>query len=344
MRSGSGIVALFLRWRLSAISRLHRAVGRFFAGRGLVVLSERRLAALQHQRRALLNLAVDGTTSASTKGVECVVFSKDRPMQLHALLSSYYAMAADAVPVHVLYRASDARYESAYRQVERIFLARGVRFVPQTNFRENVLEMLDGLRTDKVMFLVDDILFVEPFRFADLASWDSARYIPSLRLGKNLSYCYTVQRRQRLPQFLNESTGDAMIWRWAEGEHDWGYPMSLDGHVFSLDEIRVMALASEFSSPNTLEVALTDFNDCVSDRLGVCYAKSRIVNVPSNRVQNDNDNIHMGVDPRYLLEQWEAGYQLDYERLFGMSNTAAHEEIVLPLVRRSATTQRAGAA
>ncbi|NQT11066.1 MAG: hypothetical protein HQ573_07860, partial [Desulfobacteraceae bacterium] len=37
---------------------------------------------------------------------ECIVFSKDRALQLHALLCSYSEKVASPVPIHILYHTS----------------------------------------------------------------------------------------------------------------------------------------------------------------------------------------------------------------------------------------------
>ena len=83
---------------------------------GLALVSRRELAELLAQRDAFFELARAGAKAeaASKPNVaQCVVFSRDRPMQLHALLSSYFEKAKNPAPVHMLYSASSARFEAA---------------------------------------------------------------------------------------------------------------------------------------------------------------------------------------------------------------------------------------
>ena len=108
----------------------------------------------------------------------------------------------------------------------------------------------------------------------------------------------------------------------------------MDGHLFSTDEVALMARASSFVAPNSFELALQGFADLFVDRYGVGYAKSKIVNIPFNKVQTEIRNIAGGVHQDYLLERWEEGLQMDFRSLYGWVNESAHQGIALRLVRR----------
>lgn len=334
---------LFSLWRSRAV-RLARCildrVSRMF---GVAVLPQWRLAALRAQRRELFRLASNHQVKERMVGkIECIVFSKDRPMQLHALLSSFQEMVTPGAVVHVLYSVSDARYAVAYAEVERLFANRTVHFVKEKSFREDLLKLLREARGAKVTFLVDDILFTEPVDLAELAGLDGRRFIASLRLGKNLECCYTAQRKQPHPLFTEVATATQkmLCWRWSEAQLDWAYPMSLDGHVFLLEEIQLLAEVSNFFSPNTFEDVLADCADYFSDRLGLCYQKSRIVNVPCNRVQTDNDNVYGSTHQDDLLQAWEKGQQIDYQKVYGFRNVSAHQDISLLLTSRISSSAK----
>ena len=49
----------------------------------------------------------------------------------------------------------------------------------------------------------------------------------SLRMCPRMDYSYALDTITGIPPFEDGTT-----WRWPEAEGDWGYPMSLDGHVF----------------------------------------------------------------------------------------------------------------
>ncbi len=336
-------VAQFVRtkrhaWRLRVVASIKEITLKFFRAFGLVLMTQKSYRDMSYRRCALLKAAkevAERSDGPSVRAVECIVFSKDRPMQLHALLASYCEKVSGPALVHVLYLASNDRYERAYHDVMRVFDGRPVQFIRQTKFRDDLIGMLRRMRSSKVFFLVDDILFLENVDLADFAAVDPSVIIASLRLGANLKKCYTLQRTQPLPPFIKRPVGkEKILWRWDDGRYDWAYPASVDGHLFATAEILLITEVTSFNSPNTFEDALTSFSTCFQDRLGACYPKSVIVNIPWNKVQSDNKNIHGRIHQEYLLEKWELGYQIDYRRFYGYVNQSAHEELDLLLVFR----------
>jgi hypothetical protein len=288
---------------------------------------------------ALVELHTNPLTNDGSYRAECIIFSMDRALQLHALLSSYFDNVQEPLPVHVLYRTSSPMHQKAYEEVFAIFQERRITAVVQEStesFKKQLIQILGFLESSKVLFLVDDIIFIENVDIHDFAKFDTRTTIPSLRMGANLKRAYTVQQNQLLPPFLPQAIKDQdkLCWVWADGEYDWGYPLSVDGHLFSTQEISILANHTNFHSPNTFEDNLQAWAKYYKTRYGICYKKSRIVNIPANRVQNDINNIHGSVHQDYLLEQWLLGMQLDYRTLYGMKNISAHQEIELHLIRR----------
>src|SRR5207244_1818916 len=100
-----------------------------------------------------------------------------------------------------------------------------------------------GISATRIFFLVDDNLFIEPFSFADLCAHDWLHHVPSLRLAAHLDYCYTRGEPQRLPKFHRPENADGKMiyWIWSEGEHDWGFPLAVDGHIFCRREIEIIS-------------------------------------------------------------------------------------------------------
>ena len=127
---------------------------------------------------------------------------------------------------------------------------------------------------------------------------------------------------------------DLLCWTWQQGMHDWAYPLSVDGHIFSTVEIVALAEHTEFLSPNTFEANLQQYEAFFKRRLGVCYRKSRMVNIPCNKVQTDNANIHGDIHQDELLAKWEHGMRIHYQSLYGMDNKSAHQEIALNYIER----------
>ncbi len=288
---------------------------------------------------ALVKLHTSPRTSAGNYPAECIIFSMDRALQLHALLSSYFEKVQGPLPVHVLYRTSTRAHQKAYEEVFSIFQGRRLTAVVQESresFKRQLIHILGSLESSKVVFLVDDIIFIENVNMEDFINFDTRTTIPSLRMGANLERAYTVQQNQMLPPFTPQAIKDEdkLCWVWADGVYDWGYPLSVDGHLFSAREIGILANYTNFNSPNTFESNLQAWVKYFKHRNGICYKKSRIVNIPANRVQSDINNIHGSVHQDYLLEQWMLGKQMDYRSLYGMANISAHQEVEFHLIQR----------
>jgi hypothetical protein len=275
--------------------------------------------------------AVEGPPRA-----EGIVFSKDRPLQLHALLASYAELVRDPPPLHVLYRASSDDYAGAYDEVLRASPTPLGEIVREQSFRPDLLALLDHVAASRIFFLVDDIVFVREVDLAPLLRLDPARFVPSLRLGRHLSRSYTQGTEQPLPPFQGGLVEDPnlLCWYWKDGTFDWNYPLSVDGHLFSTGEMRVLSGAIHFSAPNSFEAALQQHRRLFLDRLGVCHRESRIVNVPCNRVQGEFANRSGSIEAATLLEVWRSGRRLDHRRLYNVVNESAHQELELAFVPR----------
>lgn len=276
---------------------------------------------------------------SSTHPAECIVFSKDRALQLHALLSSYLEKVASPVPVYILYHTTTPSHQKSYDEVVETFSKNNISFKKQgydNSFRSDLISLLQLVHAKKIFFLVDDVLFIEDFDIEDFVKFDTDKFVPTLRMGRNLNKCYTLQKNQQLPELIPDiiNDDDKITWQWDHGVYDWSYPLSLDGHFFSAQEIKTMIPLIDFSAPNTLEDQLQYFRRFFLFRKGVAYNKSRIVNIPCNKVQNEIRNIHGNRHQDLLLEQWQNGYQMDYRQLYGFNNTSAHQEISFRFIRR----------
>jgi hypothetical protein len=293
----------------------------------------------RHAFASLYESRIRHVPLSSKYPAECIIFSKDRALQLHALVSSYLEQVVSPVPISILYRSTTPSHQKAYEEVIEIFSNQSLSFKKEgddKSFRTQLISLLHGVQSEKVFFLVDDVIFVESFDIEDFSKFDSDKFVPTLRMGLNLNKCYTIQKDQKqpelIPHILNDK--DKIVWQWNQGVYDWSYPLSLDGHFFSSQEIATMIQLIDFSAPNTLEDELQKFRRFFLFRMGVGYTKSRIVNIPCNKVQKENKNLYGNTHQDFLLQQWQKGLQMDYRQLYGYNNMSAHEEIPFTFTER----------
>ena len=288
----------------------------------------------------LVNIYTKPHKSNSDHPAECIIFSMDRAIQLHALLSSYFEKVNHPVPVHVLYQTSSRAHQKAYDEVFSLFGDYQISAVHQESndsFKDQFIAILESIPTEKIVFLVDDIVFIEDVDIFDFVKFDARTTIPSFRLGANLKRAYTTQKDQKLPPFIPDaiSDKDKLCWIWENGELDWAYPLSVDGNLFLTREIIVLAKNTRFNSPNTFEGHLQQYVKYFKHRYGICYNKSKIINIPINKVQKDFNNIHGTIHQDYLLDQWNHGMQIDYRALYGFINESAQQEIEITFIKQN---------
>jgi hypothetical protein len=81
--------------------------------------------------------------------INCLIFSKDRAMQLDAALGSFFLHSLDpqSTQVHVLYKASSARHARQYELLAADYPQ--VIFHPQKNFRRELFEILNPFQGNR---------------------------------------------------------------------------------------------------------------------------------------------------------------------------------------------------
>lgn len=271
------------------------------------------------------------TETANTIG--CIIFSFDRALQLDALLRSFFLNTNNTCKLYVIYKASNKDHHTAYQEVINKF-NENVTFNLETKpFKDELITALNTINTGKLFFLVDDIIFTGNVHLSDLAKIDTSKYVFSLRMGGNLNYSYVVDKPQKLPDFVKKTNG-YLYWKWDKGDLDWSYPLSVDGHIFGREEINILINHYSFNSPNSLESILQKEKNIFMHRTGICYKKTRIVNCPCNKVQNEVNNLHGSLHQDELLKIWQSGKKIDINKLQGFVNSSVHEELPFTFINK----------
>jgi len=148
--------------------------------------------------------------------------------------------------------------------------------------------------------------------------WDNSIICRSLRLNKNLTYCYPKQTPMKQPSFFGDNT-----FNWKEQDGDYGYPMSLDGHIFRTKDIFFYLTNMDYTSPNTLESTMANNTHGLPPKM-ICYDKSIIVNNPINQVQTAWDNVHGNIPAERLNIRYLAGFRIDLHPFDDINNVSCH--------------------
>jgi hypothetical protein len=292
-----------------------------------------------------------------------IAFSYDRALQLDGLLQSLILHCSDFPTVHlnIIYRVSSRLHASQYQQLREQYSAHtNVRFIEQTQFRRDVLQLLMPSTTqlplqvllspsarvllaaiarrqaqaDHVLFLVDDSLFIRGFSCSTavqaLAQHPQALGV-SLRLGANTNYCYAFDKSQLLPRF-SPVGADMAVYDWTTAEGDFSYPLEVSSSIYRLRDIAPVVAGLAFSNPNQLESKLSTLTGRFARRFPwlLCFQTSVAFSAPANRVQSVMPN-RSGTEAAYssaaLAQRFLAGERLLVSAYSGMVPRGCHQEV-----------------
>jgi len=257
--------------------------------------------------------------------INIIVFSKDRACQLELFLRSMkeFFKEFNECEIKILYTFSDPEFEKGYEKLKTIHNDPNIKWdLEYPPFQEHLIHIFDK---DKLLsvFFVDDNVFKEPFSFEDeeFERFKNRSDILtlSLRLHPRLNYCYPARLKQFTPNMLDG------VFNWVGLPGDFGYPMSLDGNIFLTKNIKYYITRYSYNGPNSLESLMA--MQPVPINLMNCYEKSRIMNLPLNKVQNYNNNVHGNISAKYLNDQFLSGKIISLENIRGFDNTSCHQEI-----------------
>jgi hypothetical protein len=263
-----------------------------------------------------------------------IVFSKDRPCQLHLLLESIktYDKSYLFTDLWIIYHSSEEQYEIGYKITQRAFPT--MNWVKQKDFKNDVINLILKSSSDFVMFLVDDqILYRRPdFDHKDILDvfTHPAMACISLRLGLNTKHTYQTDTPCVMPTFTRQPN-DFCIWNrlGVSVTENFGYPLSVDAHIFRKTMIDAFLRVIEFDTPNSLEGNLQG-HVAHTPMLMACRPQNCFINSPINRVQDAYRNKFGTVffkSQEGLNTSYIDGKRIDLSRIDLSNINACHQEL-----------------
>lgn len=277
----------------------------------------------------LLCLGVEAFGSCA----DLIVFSYNRPLQLHAYLESLEQGVSGLEKTVVLWRASDSAFKRGYALLAKLYPT--VLFHEQhhahapTNFKPLLQKAVNEIcQQQYLLFGVDDMVVSGTIDLEvcvqALQSSDALGFY--LRLGRNIVSCYqSVETEHKvLPCPPLKPLGDGINrWRFGGVPFSWRFPHSVDMTVFRRSYVCEAVNKLDYQSPNTFEKMWSKQKP--SSSYGLCFDQSKVVNIPINCVQKDFRQRHMGAfSVEQLQEIFDAGMKIDIKPLQGVNNKSAH--------------------
>ncbi len=268
----------------------------------------------------------------STLKVTGVVFSKDRALQLDALLSSFrkYCLDNEYVDLNVLYKTTSKKHQRQYEQLTIDYP--DVSFIKETKFKTNLLEIIEDSKL--ILFLVDDNLFYQQFKIQssiDALSGNEDSIGFSFRLGKNITYCYMHQKGQKLPTHKNIKQNQIKF-DWSNSYLDFGYPLEVSSSLYRTSNILQLMYDLHYDNPNTLELGFDQVKKYFLETMPeiICFKKSVAFCNPINIVQTSWSNrsgSKISYNIEFLSEKFEQGYRIDIDNYEKSDIKSCHQEV-----------------
>lgn len=201
-----------------------------------------------------------------------IVFSKDRAMQLDCFLASYFENVENPSSIKVLYYASNESHNISYIDLIKIYSKYPVEFILETDFRLNLITILENSNQDKIIFFVDDMIFTQKINYNSFKGIDPLKNILCLSRGKDLKYSIVLEKKIKTPNF-SKFSDNLFHFHWNEINEfsEWTYPIGVSGYMFSRLEIIALVKAVPFKAPNSLENNLQVFIPYFNQRGGLCF-------------------------------------------------------------------------
>ena len=268
--------------------------------------------------------------------INIIIFSKDRAMQLHLLLESILLnFDVEDYKLNILYKASNDEFNRGYNIIRDLFPQ--FNYKKEESFKSDLLSLLHD--SEYTVFFTDDDIIYKPLKITkneinNIFTFSNANCF-SLRLGLNTTNCYTMQRLNKLNKYDTHSfyhdislIEPIISWKVKDGTNDYAYPMSVDGHIFRTNYIKILCESIDYTNPNTFEALLSNFSN--PEMVISSYEESKIVNSPINKVQNVFDNlagINYGYSAEDLNEMFLDGVSFNLEKMNFNDIKGCHQEI-----------------
>jgi ADP-heptose:LPS heptosyltransferase/glycosyltransferase involved in cell wall biosynthesis len=269
-----------------------------------------------------------------------LIFSKNRALQLDAAMRSFLVHCRDADRTHirVCYKTTGALHRSHYARLQTEYARfRNIAFIREQDFHSDIIALMAPF--DHVVFLVDDTIFVRDFRLSEIIEMIDSHSNAmgfSLRVGTNTTYCYPLDKEQRLPEF--QSVGSNMLkYDWTRAEYDFGYPLEVSSSVYRTEDILPFIAGLPFKNPNTLESLMAgDVSLFRQSRpFLLCFEQSVTFCAPFNKVQSVYAANRTAGDAKYSVDslagRFDDGYRIDIAAYQNLLPNACHQEVDLKL-------------
>jgi hypothetical protein len=276
--------------------------------------------------------------------VDLIVFSFDRALQLYAFLESIEKHVTGLGKISIIYRCSNDDHVLSYLKVLKKFSNLDINAIkqsekPKEDFKNILINEFFTGTSKYILMAVDDIIITDNINLnkcqkifikANKKQGNILGFY--LRLGRNIVLDY-FGNKSELPK-TTKFIGNSLIWVLGSAKGYWGYPNSVDFVIYEKSYILPQIKNLQFHSPNTFEGEWHRvFSKKNNLKKGICFETSKIVNIPTNSVQEDWTNYNMNSYSTYeLLSHFNKNLKINIDLFYKLLPDKCHMDILYDFV------------
>ena len=245
--------------------------------------------------------------------------SKDRACQLRLLLESIKQNANGIfTKIHILYTASNDEYEAGYLKLQEEKILDNIEWQREKDFTKDFVGSIIDYSSDYICGIVDDCIFYKKLPSGvELIEkqFEDDVFCFSFRMGLNTTTQNYLQPGRKYYLKRENATVDHHFvkWNWRDWDSilNYGYPISLDGHIYRGSELAELTTKYKFDYLRQWEGVLAgrvrkDETNNLGDNM-VAYRQNVLFSIPCNCVQDPplisgqiNPHTESDLNKRYL--------------------------------------------
>lgn len=222
-----------------------------------------------------------------------LILSKNRACQLRLLLESIKVNAPNLLDeIKIIYTSSDEDFAKGYEKLKSEQILPYITWEEEKDFVPDFLNALKTCKSEYICGIVDDCVIYKrlPTSGKEIEeTFSDEVFCFSLRLGLN-----TVTQNYLMPNNVVElqkyqQNPYCVKWDWKEwsSKLNYGYPISLDGHIFRTKEISDLSHKFEFEYLRQWEGVIAGRCREETERnIMISYQQNVLFSIPSNCVQD----------------------------------------------------------
>lgn len=278
--------------------------------------------------------------------IDCMIFSKDRSMELNSLLTSLKDNFDVFDDIKILYKYSNDDFRMGYEKLFKKDYGLKFTWILESNFVEDTKRIIKSFDKKLCLTFVDDEFLI---RKADkniiskiLENENISGF--SLRLGDSFKYTWNAGINNEIPNFeyfspyqLDSDFKDIIMWEWNKTKSgtDYGYPYCLNSMIRRTKEFQEVINKSSFSYPNDLEMAIVKNLDKNKEFLAAYKQPCSFLNClnvsQTHFISRNINQEEFKLDA--LNKKWMEGYELNFRDFYNNTQECPTKAVEMKFIK-----------